>query len=103
MREGANNLLRDGAVPVTRTEDVLDELFGVGVRGPPPAFGDQRPEPERREPARRLRATERLGSVDAVTRELGWEPAAVRAALGRLEAEGYLVRDGLGGWERAAR
>ena len=30
VARGTNGLLRDGAVPVTGTEDVLDELFGVG-------------------------------------------------------------------------
>ena len=29
---GTNALLRDGAVPITGTGDVLDELFGVDVR-----------------------------------------------------------------------
>jgi DNA-binding GntR family transcriptional regulator len=29
--------------------------------------------------------------------------AETRAALGRLEAEGYLVRLDLGGWERTGR
>ena len=42
MAAGTNGLLRDGAVPVTSTEDVLDELFGVGhapgaAAGPGPA------------------------------------------------------------------
>ncbi len=37
MAEGTNGLLRDGAVPVTSIEDVLDELYGVGMR-PPPAL-----------------------------------------------------------------
>ena len=30
-RPGANRLLEDGALPVTSTADVLDELFGVGT------------------------------------------------------------------------
>ena len=42
VARGTNNLLKDGATPISGTEDVLDELFGVGVRrvpeaGPPPA------------------------------------------------------------------
>ena len=37
---GSNALLRSGAAVITRTEDVLDELYGVGVR--PPDDGDER-------------------------------------------------------------
>ena len=37
MAAGTNGLLRDGAVPVTSTEDVLDELYGVGLRPEPAA------------------------------------------------------------------
>jgi DNA processing protein len=98
---GTNGLLRDGAVPVTRTEDVLDELFGVGMRRPPPA-ADDRPEPADPRLRAVLEAAERFGSVDAIAGELKLAAAEVRAALGRLEAEGWLVRRDLGGWERAA-
>ncbi len=101
MAAGTNGLLRDGAVPVTSTEDVLDELFGVGVR-PGPAG---RPAGS----ARRRRAagtsSTRSRRARAWTRSSGAPvlPAAeVRAALGRLEAEGHIVRGVLGGWERAA-
>ena len=101
IARGTNGLLRDGAVPVTGTEDVLDELFGVGMRRPPPA-AEARPEPT--DPGQRavLEATERLDSVDAIASELHLAASDVRAALGRLETEGWLVRRDLGGWERAA-
>jgi DNA processing protein len=101
VARGTNNLLRDGAVPVTRTEDVLDELFGAGMRRVPHAVSAP-PEPQDERLRSALRAAERLASVDAIARELRWGPPEVRAALGRLEAEGYLVRGELGGWERAA-
>ena len=98
---GTNGLLRDGAVPVTRTEDVLDELFGVGMRRPP-LVAEVRPEPT--DPRHRavLEAAERVGSVDAIAGQLNLTASEVRAALGHLEAEGWLVRRDLGGWERAA-
>ena len=32
MANGVNGLLRDGAVPITSPQDVLDELYGAGVR-----------------------------------------------------------------------
>lgn len=101
MARGTNGLLRDGAVPVTRTEDVLDELFGVGMRRPPPV-AEARPAPT--DPRQRavLEAAERVGSVDAIAGELRLTASEVRAALGRLEADGWLVRRDLGGWERAA-
>ena len=42
VARGTNGLLRDGAVPITRAEDVLDELFGAGARRVPPADGEPR-------------------------------------------------------------
>lgn len=98
---GTNGLLRDGAVPVTRTEDVLDELFGVGMRRPPPVVEGRREPTDPRQRAV-LEAAERVASIDAIASELNLAASEVRAAMGRLEAEGWLVRRDLGGWERAA-
>lgn len=98
MARGTNGLLRDGAVPITRPEDVLDELFGVGMRQVPAAEPDS-PGPAG-ELGRVLAAAERHGSIEAICADVRASPADVRAALGRLEAEGYLVRRDLGGWER---
>jgi len=97
---GTNGLLRDGAIPITGAEDVLDELFGVGVRKVPPAEAAP-PEPEDRVLRRVLAAAERHESVAAIAAAARLGPAEARAALGRLEAEGYLVRRDLGGWERS--
>jgi DNA processing protein len=101
VARGTNNLLKDGAAPISGTEDVLDELFGVGVRLVPEKR-PQRPEPI--DPVLRsvLEATEAHDSVEAVAQSTGCGIAETRAALGRLEAEGHLVRRDLGGWERAA-
>ena len=101
MAAGTNGLLRDGAVPVTSTEDVLDELFGVGLR-PERAPGAGRPAPV--DPALRdvLDALEAGAGVDEIVRRTRSSAGEVRAALGRLEAEGHVVRGPLGGWERAA-
>ncbi len=101
MAAGTNGLLRDGAVPVTSTEDVLDELYGVGLRpepaaragGPPHLDGSLRAV---------LDAVEAGAGVDEIVRRTRSSAAEVRAALGRLEAEGHVVRGVLGGWERAA-
>jgi DNA processing protein len=100
IARGTNGLLRDGAVPVTGPEDVLDELFGAGVRQVP-----QVPPPAAVEPTdpllrRVLHAAERHELVAAIAADARTTIPAVRAALGRLEAEGYLARRELGGWER---
>jgi DNA processing protein len=102
VARGTNNLLKDGATPISGTEDVLDELFGVGVRRVPAAAIDDRglDDPEL---AAVLDAADRCDSVEAIARATGRSTAQIRAALGRLEADGHLVRRDLGGWERTAR
>jgi DNA processing protein len=96
MAQGTNGLLRDGAVPVTGVADVLDELFGVGVRCAPataraPGGSDLRAV---------LEAVEAGCGVDEIGTRAGLAASEVRVALGRLEAGGHIVRGGLGGWER---
>jgi DNA processing protein len=100
VARGTNGLLRDGAVPITRPEDVLDELFGVGIRPVPATIGPTPREPSDALLRRVLGAAERYQSVTEICSDTRMNPAAVRAALGRLEAEGYLSRRDLGGWER---
>jgi DNA processing protein len=102
VAQGTNNLLRDGATPISGTEDVLDELFGVGVRHAP-RHAAARAEPD--DPGLRavLRAADTHGSVEEIAAASRRTVAETRAALGRLEADGYLVRRDLGGWERVAR
>jgi DNA processing protein len=102
LARGTNNLLKDGATPIGGTEDILDELFGVGVRsaaGP----SDSRSSPEDPFLAAVLDAAESSDSVEALATATGRSIGETRAALGRLEVDGYLVRGDLGGWERAAR
>jgi DNA processing protein len=99
VARGTNGLLRDGAVPITGAEDVLDELYGAGMRRVPLAERAA-PEPGDARLASVLEAAERLGSVAAIADAVGLSSAEARAALGRLEADGYLVRRDLGGWER---
>jgi DNA processing protein len=101
MAEGTNGLLRDGAVPVTSIEDVLDELYGVGMR-PSPLPEARRGRPA--DPGLRavLDAVEAGSGVDGIAARTGATASEVRVALGRLEADGHVVRGVLGGWERAA-
>ncbi|HZG49109.1 MAG TPA: DNA-processing protein DprA [Thermoleophilaceae bacterium] len=98
IASGANNLLRDGAIPITGARDVLDELFGVGVRDVPPlATAPPRPQ----DPVLRsvLEAAERSSSVEEIARAAGLSTGEARTALGRLETDGHLKRLELGGWE----
>jgi predicted Rossmann fold nucleotide-binding protein DprA/Smf involved in DNA uptake len=99
VARGTNGLLRDGAVPITRPEDVLDELFGVGMRRVPPEV-TRDGKPLEALLAKVLTAAESHDSIAAICAEVRAGPGEVRAALGRLEADGYLVRRDLGGWER---
>jgi DNA processing protein len=102
VARGTNNLLKDGATPISGTEDVLDELFGVGVRSAA-RLREERPSPAEPELRSILDAADGCDSVQAIAHATGRPAADVRAALGRLEADGYLVRRELGGWERSAR
>jgi predicted Rossmann fold nucleotide-binding protein DprA/Smf involved in DNA uptake len=102
LARGTNNLLKDGAAPISDTEDVLDELFGVGVRKAQ-EVREPRPAPADAFLRSVLESVEGNHSVEAVAHETGGTVAETRAALGRLEAEGYLVRLDLGGWERTGR
>jgi DNA processing protein len=101
VAQGTNGLLRDGAIPITRVEDVLDELFGVGVRAAPPPAPAPAVEPADPLLRRVLTAAESNDSVAAIATASGATVAEARAALGRLESEGWLVRRDLGGWQRA--
>jgi DNA processing protein len=101
VAQGTNSLLKEGAAAITGTDDVLDELFGVGVRQ---AAELRAPRSAPDDPVLRavLEAADTCASVEAIARTTGRSAAQTRAALGRLEADGYLVRRDLGGWERAA-
>jgi DNA processing protein len=101
IARGTNNLLKDGATPISGTEDVLDELFGVGVRSAP-GMGDEPDVPLEPELRAVLEAAESCDSVQEIALRTGRPVADIRAALGRLESESYLARRELGGWERTA-
>ena len=81
---------------------MLDELFGVGMRAGRRRL-DRPADPAIPCSAPLSRPRRRNDSVEAVAAAIGLPIAEVRAALGRLEVDGYLVRRDLGGWERTAR
>ena len=92
---------------ITKTEDVLDELYGIGVR---PGGGDgeeaagapeQPEEPAPTGPAETvLREIEAGGGVDGACRASGLSAAEVRALLAQMEDSGRLRRDVLGAYVR---
>jgi DNA processing protein len=98
MSGGTNGLLRDGAILVTGAQDVLDELFGVGMR----TMAARAPAPTDPALAQVLAGVEDGRSAGDIALAAGLSPGETRAALARLEAEGLVRRCGLGGYERAA-
>ena len=104
---GSNALLRSGAAVITRTEDVLDELYGVGA-GPPEADArdDEAAGPTAAEPAEEgpaaavLAAIESGAGVDGASAASGLPVNEVRAMLAGMEDSGRLRRDVLGDYVR---
>ncbi len=98
MAAGSNRLLQDGAVVITGPEDVLDQIYGVGTRP------EREPElPDGDELRAVLAAVEEVTDPADIAGRAGLGAAEARSALGRLEAEGWIARDPLGGYERRAR
>lgn len=107
---GSNSLLKDGALMVTSTGDVLDELFGPGVEPPgarvaggaaPCAAGYAIPVLGAIE-QRALDAVEAGLGMDGLCAHIGLPVREARALLSRLESSGHLRRDGLGGYRRSS-
>jgi DNA processing protein len=98
---GSNRLLREGAAVVRSTEDVLDDVFGVGARSESAAAHDRLSGIDERL-RRILDSVEAGGSVAEIARMEGIPAAEVRAALGGLEIAGLVRRDAFGSYERTA-
>jgi DNA processing protein len=101
---GSNRLLREGAAMIRGTEDILDEMFGIGngPQGPRASAGRAQPlalEPRLRAVLDGVEAGEGVGEIAART---GMSAPAVRSALGELEVEGLIVSGGIGWYQRAA-
>jgi DNA processing protein len=92
---GSNRLLQDGAAVVMGVEDILDQLYGVGSRPPPPL---EAPDGEHLRAV--LAAVEESSDPAQIPARARLDAAATRSALGRLESEGWIARDPLGGYER---
>jgi DNA processing protein len=95
---GTNGLIRAGAALVTGAQDVLDLLYGVGVREVPA-------EPQRAldpQDQRLLELVSRGAGIDELGDETGLGPGPVRAALARLELRGLIRRAASGSYVPAA-
>ena len=89
LSSGSNALLRLGAIPLTRAEDVLEHL-GVERAAPePPPLGPAAA-------AVLVRIRDGAGTADELVRTVGLDPAAVAGALVELELAGVVgERDGV--------
>jgi DNA processing protein len=96
---GSNALLRDGAHLVLDVRAVLDILFGVGGCPEPGA----QPASQLADPALRrvLEAVERADAPHELAALTGLRASELRAALGRLELLGLIIRAGPGRYTRA--
>lgn len=108
---GSNALLRSGAAVITSAEDVLDELYGIGVRpeaaaapkaSEPEAAAGDRPAAGGAEADAVLAAVEAGGGVDGACEATGLGAAEVRAMLARMEDSGRIRRDVLGAYVRSS-
>jgi DNA processing protein len=86
---GSNALLANGATVVRGPQDVLDALFGVGVRA---AVGDDRPELTEELALLLAGLADGHGTSTALIRA-GYEPEEGLAALASLELAGYVRRE----------
>ena len=89
---GSNALLAGGATVVRGPQDVLDALFGVGVRA---AANDDRPELTDELALLLAGLADGHGTSTALVRA-GYEPEEGLAALASLELAGYVRREGGG-------
>jgi DNA processing protein len=95
---GTNALIRSGAALVTNAQDVLDLMYGVGVREVPTAPAPVVDAQEERV----LELVARGTGVDELGREAGLSAAALRATLARLELHGLVRRAPSGAYVPAA-
>jgi DNA processing protein len=104
MAAGSNGLLRDGACVITSPPDVLDELLGPGAyrSGESATGGGAAEGPDDPVLRRLLDAIEAGRDPQAAAEAAGLSAGDARAALAGLEADGFLVRVGLAGFQRAA-
>jgi len=106
LSAGCHRLIRDGAVLVTRTEEVLEAVGRIGLDlAPDLESGDERPTDGLRPVAARVHdalPTRAARGTHWLAMEAGASISEVRAALVELEARGLVEHRG-GRWQRATR
>ena len=91
---GTNSLIRSGAALVTDAQDVLDLMYGVGVREVPSVPAPTLSVHEQRV----LELVARGIGLDELGREAGLAASAVRSTLARLELQGLVRRAASGAY-----
>jgi DNA processing protein len=97
---GTNQLIRDGAIPVTGTADVLLSL-GIDHRHADRSGFDPRPLPRGTEAAVLERCRVDSCTLDTIVTELGLSVTEAAMSLARLERSGWLRESG--GWFEEVR
>ena len=107
VAEGANDLIRDGAHLIRDAADVLDLLYGVGMRSPPDGPAPRRAPGPRPGPRLDPDLAAILGllsagcsTVDGLAAAAAVGARETAIALARLERLGYVAAEPLGGWSR---
>lgn len=98
LTAGSNRLIQDGCVPVLGVSDVLDHLYGVGVRAGDAAGGGRRQIAGDPVLGGLLDAVEVGATLEQMGERSGLGAGELRAALARLERTGLVRRSGLRGY-----
>lgn len=90
---GCNELIRDGAMPVLGTADLLGFLEAEGVIHPSPV--DQRTSADDGARGELEKAIGDTGAgLEALAERMGWPLGRLMVKVGELESEGRIVREG---------
>ena len=92
---GCNELIRDGAMPVLGTAELLEFLEAEGVCGPPTRV-DRHPDSndEKRLSGLEGAIGEVGATVETLMERLGWPLSRLLVEVGQLESQGRVAREG---------
>ncbi len=93
---GCNELIRDGAMPVLGTSELLDYLEMEGILPPAGAPGTDQPseQPDRKRSDLEVAIGESGVTVETLLERMGWPLPRLLVSIGELESEGRVVREG---------
>ena len=89
---GCNELIRDGAMPVLGTADVLDMLEQEGIIDPP-GVGQRRSGPGDAKGGLEEAIGEAGATLEVLAERMGWPLTRLLVSVGELESEGRITRD----------